>query len=214
MQETRQLILEILHEIGDATVDEIVAILKKRRGDAITAVTVRHHLGLLQEDNLVNISQRRHKKSPGRPQHIYTLTAHALRFFPNNYQNLAAMILEQIREKLPPQQVNVILEGVAENMAFSAQVKGLSIRERLCSAVDYLNQHGYQAYWEDAHDGTGYILRTTNCPYHQLAHTTDALCAMDMRLVASMLGAVPRVMARAATGDNSCAYFIPAMIEA
>jgi len=209
MQETRQLILEILHEIGDATVDEIVSILKKRRDESITAVTVRHHLGLLQDEDLVNISQRRHKKSPGRPQHIYTLTAKALRFFPNNYQNLAALLLDQIQTQLPPQKVNVILEGVAESMAFAAQVKGFSMSERLQSAVEYLNQHGYQAYWEESHDGAGYILRTTNCPYHQLSQTTDALCGMDMRLIASMLGVVPRAMARASNGDNSCAYFIP-----
>ncbi|MDX2075577.1 MAG: hypothetical protein SFZ02_04045 [bacterium] len=209
MQETRQLILEILHEIGDATVDEIVSILKKRRDDDITPVTVRHHLGLLQADNLINISQRRHKKSPGRPQHIYTLTANALRFFPNNYQSLAALLLEQLQTQLPPKQVNVILEGVAENMALSANVQGLTMSERLQSAVEYLNQHGYQAYWEAAHDSDGFILRTTNCPYHQLSHTTDALCTMDMRLIASMLGVVPRVMTRVSNGDNSCAYFIP-----
>lgn len=211
MQETRQLILEILHEIGDATVDEIVGILQKRRDDDITPVTVRHHLALLQQEELINISQRRHKKSPGRPQHIYTLTAKALRFFPNNYQNLAALLLDQLQNQLPTQQVNVILEGVAENMALSAHVKGMTMAERLHYAVDYLNQHGYQAYWEVCDDGEGYILRTTNCPYHQLSHTTDALCSMDMRLISSMLGVIPRVMTRVSQGDNSCAYFIPPM---
>lgn len=184
---------------------------KKRRDESITPVTVRHHLGLLQEDNLINISQRRHKKSPGRPQHIYTLTAKALRLFPNNYQNLAASLLDQIRAKLPPQQVNVIMEGVAEDMALSAQVRGLTMPERLHSAVNYLNDNGYQAYWETL--GDGYILRTTNCPYHQLSQTTDALCTMDMRLIASMLGAIPRVMSRVSNGDNSCAYFIPDMTD-
>jgi predicted ArsR family transcriptional regulator len=211
MQETRQLILEILHEIGDGTVDEIVCILQKRRNDDITPVTVRHHLGLLQQDDFITISQRRHKKSPGRPQHIYTLTAKALRFFPNNYQSLAALLLEQIQENLPQKQVNVILEGVAENMALSAKVRGLNMPERLQSAVEYLNQHGYQAYWEKSDAGDGYVLRTTNCPYHQLSHTTDALCTMDMRLISSMLGAIPRVMSRVSSGDNSCAYFIPEM---
>ena len=81
MQETRQHILEILREIGQATVDDVVRALCERRGE-ITAVTVRHHLTRLQEDGLITAPELRHRNTPGRPQHVYKLTEKAQQHFP------------------------------------------------------------------------------------------------------------------------------------
>lgn len=206
MQETRQYILNILKERGEATVDDIVADLRKRRG-AITAVTVRHHLARLQEEDLITTPQLRHRNAPGRPQHVYTLTDAAKEYFPNNYRPLAAHLVEQLVTHLPPRQINVILEGVAERMAADADVGDLPLPERLDLVVDYLNQHGYTARWEQHPEG--YLLQTTNCPYHHIANNNPALCEMDMRLVASLLGVVPRLQSRMSRGDSACAYIIP-----
>lgn len=206
MQETRQHILEILYETGQATVDDIVNELRKRRGD-ITAVTVRHHLARLQQEELITAPQLRHRSSPGRPQHVYALTDKARDYFPNNYQRLAAGLLRQIQAQLPPEGVNVILEGVAAEMAAEAQISDAPMQERLQQVVTYLNEHGYNADWEPV-DG-GYVLHTANCPYHQISQQTDTLCHLDMRLVASLLGVVPRRISRISEGESSCAYLIP-----
>ncbi len=207
MQDTRQHILEILKECGEATVDDIVAELRKRRGD-ITAVTVRHHITRLQDENLVTMPQIRHRSAPGRPQHIYTLTEQAHTQFPNNYQSLSTKLLERLCKTLPPKQVNVILEGVADQMAAEASIPSATLPERLNCVVTYLNTHGYNAQWDTHSDG--YILRTTNCPYHHVAETSQTLCEMDMRLIASLLGGVvPRLIERMSVGGASCAYFIP-----
>ncbi|MFW5748847.1 MAG: helix-turn-helix transcriptional regulator [Chloroflexota bacterium] len=207
MQETRQHILEILREQGQATVDDIVTALRERRGD-ITAVTVRHHLNHLQKDNLITAPQLRHRSTPGRPQHVYALTEKAEDYFPNNYKTLAELLLTEMRNTLPPDGVNVIMEGVAQGMAAQAQIKGESLQQRLEAAVTFLNEHGYNAHWETCDEG--FILHTTNCPYHHLAETDEALCSMDMRFVSSMLGVVPRMQSRVAHGATSCAYLIPA----
>jgi predicted ArsR family transcriptional regulator len=207
MQETRRYILEILKERGEGTVEDIVGELRKRRGDSITAVTVRHHLTRLQEDDLITTPQLRHRSAPGRPQHVYTLTEAAIQHLPGNYQPLAASLVEELREQLPPSQINVILEGVADRMVVEAHIPQMPLSERLKLVVDYLNQHGYNAQWE-SHD-EGYILRTSNCPYHHIANGDMALCEMDMRLVAGLLGVVPRLMSRLSQGDTSCAYIIP-----
>lgn len=206
MQETRQHILEILREKGNATVDDIVSELQDRRG-AITAVTVRHHLNHLQKEELITTPELKHRSTPGRPQHVYALTDKAQQHFPNNYRNLAANLLKQMQEKLPPDGVNVILEGVAHSMAEEAKVDGASLEDRLQAAIIYLNDQGYQAHFEKSEEG--FILYTTNCPYHELAHTTDTLCGMDMRLVSSLIGVVPRMISRVADGDSTCAYLIP-----
>lgn len=208
MQETRQHILEILHIKGQATVDELVGELRDRRGDTITAVTVRHHLNELLRGKLITTPELKHRNSPGRPQHIYTLTADARQFFPNNYQPLIESLLQQISQQFSSGEVNVILEGVADRMAANAQVPNVALPEKLRLAVEYLNKHGYDANWQQTDDG--YELRTNNCPYHHIATASNsALCDMDMRLVASLIGVVPRLLSRASSGGSNCSYWIP-----
>lgn len=206
MQETRQLILEILKSRGQATVDEIVADLQSRRGK-ITAVTVRHHLTRLQIEELVTSPQMRHRTSPGRPQHVYALTEKAAAFFPNNYQRLASVLMDVVEQQAGGEGINVIIEGIAAGMAHDACIPQGPLRERLAAVVEYLNSQGYQASWEDC--GEGYVLHTRNCPYHEIARDGSRLCQMDMRLVAALLGVVPRLLSRISEGDESCSYLIP-----
>jgi len=207
MQETRQHILEVLRDRQEATVGDIVRDLTHRLGRRITAVTVRHHLGVLQEDDLVTIPHMKHRGTPGRPQHIYILTDKAQAQFPNNYQQLATSLIREIRRTLPDDRVNVILEGVAHDMADSAAISGETLYERLQATCDYLNEHGYEASFESHADG--FVLHTQNCPYRHLAHEEEGLCHLDMRLVAEMLGVVPRLLSRISDGENSCSYLIP-----
>jgi predicted ArsR family transcriptional regulator len=206
MQQTRRLILEIIKRRGQATVGDIVADLHQQRG-AITAVTVRHHLKLLQQDDLITTPELSRRSAPGRPRHIYTLTEKAQTHFPNNYERLAAGLLAGLRHHLPPEGVNVILEGVASHIAADFDGGDGTFEERLDRAVDHLNASGYHARWQQA-DG-GYLLLTENCPYHQLSVSDPGLCYMDMRLISDLLGVVPRRVERIAEGDEHCSYFIP-----
>lgn len=208
MQQTRRHILDILKERGEATVEDLVAELRKRRGDNITPVTVRHHLNELIREQLVTSQQSRHRSAPGRPQHIYALTNAAKEHFPNNYQTLATNLIMKMSEHLPARTINVIIEGVADGMTAQAAIPDKPIPERLDAVVAYLNNQGYNASWERDSDGR-YILRTLNCPYHHISPTTHLLCDMDMRLIASLLGVVPRLLSRMSDGENSCAYLIP-----
>lgn len=206
MQETRKQILEILRERGEATVDDIVCDLEARRG-SITAVTVRHHLAKLTDDGLVETPQMLHRSTPGRPQHVYALTYQGDAMFPNNYQDLTSKLLSKLNNALPAPQVNVIIEGVADEMAGEANIPQGSLDKRLKAVVDYLNNHGYEARSEYTNDG--FVLHTSNCPYHQVAQKNDSLCKMDMRLISQMLGIVPRLMSHIAEGDETCSYLIP-----
>jgi predicted ArsR family transcriptional regulator len=207
MQETRRHILDILRVHGQATVDDIVDELQKRRGK-ITAVTVRHHLTRLQEEDLITSPELRRRTTPGRPQHTYALTEKARSVFPNNYQRLATKLVEQLSQQLSADGVNVIIEGVALCMAGEAAIPDVPVRERMDVVVEYLNEHGYDARWENGDHG--FVLHTYNCPYEQIAQAGNhSLCNMDMRLIASLLGVVPRRLARMADGDSACSYWIP-----
>lgn len=207
MQETRRHILDILHARGEATVDVIVDDLKRLRG-SITSVTVRHHLAKLQDEGLVDEPQMRYRDKPGRPRHIYVLSHQGRSQFPNNYQDLMMNLLTQMKRQLPASTVNVIVEGVADQMASQAEPLACHapLTERLDHVVTYLNEHGYDASWQDHEHG--YLLETRNCPYHDVMDCSKELCRMDMRLISKLLGVVPRLHKRISDGDDICAYLV------
>ena len=95
MQSTRERILNILKERGQATVDELSQEL------SLTAVTVRHHLDILRGEGLIAPPLTRRRKTPGRPQYAYTLAEKASDFFPKRYDRLAQLILDEVRACLP-----------------------------------------------------------------------------------------------------------------
>jgi DeoR family suf operon transcriptional repressor len=207
MQQTRQFILETLRAQGEGTVDEIVQALRGRINHDITAVTIRHHLDILRSEDLVTAPSVRRRRTPGRPQYVFGLTDKGRECFPNNYQNLSAALLSQIKAALPPAQVNVILENVAQELADDAAIPDLPLDARLDQVVDYLNKQGYEAAWEVCEQG--YLLETRNCPYRHVAGDHQELCNMDIRLISALTGIVPRRVGRLADQDESCAYLIP-----
>jgi predicted ArsR family transcriptional regulator len=210
MQKTRQQIIDILNHHGRATVQEIVKQLRQRRGDYITAVTVRHHLNLLQGQNLISTIDTRHQNKPGRPQHIYELTEAAQDHLPSNYQHLIINLIERLEQQLEPTQVNVIFEGIADSMAAKVDLsllERLETHQRLEAVAEYLNSHGYDATWE--HSERGFLLHTSNCPYHEVAKENDVLCQMDLRLISALMGIVPRRQSLVSCGEATCSYLFP-----
>ncbi len=201
MQTTRKAILNYLKEKGQATVDELAEALD------LTSVTVRHHLDILRSEALVSEPVVRHRNSRGRPQHVFTLTDQASEHFPKNYDRLAGAMLAELKAHRP-QLVNVIFEGVATRL--SSEASGTSAndpwRKRLERVVQFLNERGYVARWEQTDQG--YLIHTSNCPYEALAGAHPELCQMDLVLIGNLLGVVPRCVSRIADGATSCAYLV------
>ncbi len=207
MQQTRKHILEILKEHKEATIDEIVTALTDRIGK-ITAVTVRHHLEILRGDGLVAAPAVRRRSAPGRPQYVYSLTERAADFFPNNYQGLAAGLIEQLKTQLPSAQVNGILEGVADHMAENALIPDAPLNVRLDHVVSYLNKNGYAAQWHS--NGSGeHVLEVTNCPYEQVSCDNPELCRMDRKLIEGLISVpVHRTTCQLDDDHEACTYVI------
>lgn len=207
LQKTRRHIVEILKERGECTVEDIVDELTARLRRKITTVTIRHHLDKLQGEGLIEPPHIRRRDTPGRPQYIYVLSKRGRDYFPNNYVGLAEGLLSELKRQLPRQQVNVILENVADSMADSANIPDVPMDEKLNHVIEYMNDKGYTASWEQKDNG--YVLTTSNCPFEQIAGSHVELCDLDFRLVASLLGVVPRLMGRVSQGDECCQYFVP-----
>ncbi len=202
MQATRKRILEILKERGEATVDELSEQLE------LTSVTVRHHLDVLRSDGLIEPPVVRHRSSPGRPQYVYTLASGAAEYFPRNFDGLSNRLLDSMRTNLNERQINVIFEGVTTRFAAEAPppVQGEPLEDAVQRVTDFLDKHGYVARWERVPEG--FVIHTSNCPYEGSAQGYPELCAMDLSLIASLLGRQPERVGRLVEGCGACSYLV------
>lgn len=203
MQKTRQKILEYLKQHGEATVDELSALL-----DDLTPVTVRHHLDVMRGEDLIEAPEIRHRTSPGRPKYVYRLTEKGERLFPNNLQNMLVYLLDEMKRTLSTQQIEEVLQGVVRRMAATTALASTNetIEARLDRLVAYLTDHGYMASWENRPEGI--ILLANNCPYAGVSEKHPEMCSIDLSYISMMLGVMPKSLAHHAAGDIQCSYLV------
>ncbi len=215
MHAVRKHILAILKEAGGATVAELAEQLQ------MAPVSVRHHLDILQGDNLIRVGRTERTGSVGRPQQIYELTEEADEFFPDNFALLAAGMVRQLKQLLPPEQVEVVFRSLAKEMTAGIDVVELAqlpLAERLDRVTLFLNDHGYLARWEaaptgdpasgPASDSGEFVLYKHNCPYAGISSEHRELCMMDQLLIDRLVGAPCDRTASVANNDLCCAYRI------
>ena len=201
MQSTREHILNILKERGQATVEELSQDL------GLTAVTIRHHIDILRSEGLIAPPLIRRRKTPGRPQYVYTLDEKADSFFPKRYPQLASLILEEVREHLSQHQIKEIMQTIGRRIAQQADIPaGKGFTTRLDATVDFLNEMGYMARWEENNDG--YHLHIINCPYEQVSQQDHEICTIDMTMLTHLLGTTPKRITWTAEEDLHCTYFL------
>jgi predicted ArsR family transcriptional regulator len=200
VQTTRYRILEIMKEQGDVTVAELA-----RKLD-MAPVSVRHHLDVLQGENLICSPRVRRRGTVGRPVQVYALTEAANAHFPRNHQSLAMRMLDELKALLPADQVQGMLERMADGEARQAPSlpDDATLEQRVELTVEFLNQRGYLARYE--RHGEAFTLYTLNCPYSGVSEQHRELCAMDLRLIGALLGVTPSPVNRLAEGGCRCAY--------
>jgi DeoR family transcriptional regulator, suf operon transcriptional repressor len=198
MQSTRQEILEILKEQREATVEGMASHL------GLTPMTIRHHLNVLQAQNLVTASAVRRSQRVGRPRLVYTLTEAADDLFPHGYGELARLLVSEIKRAVGPEQVEQIFGHMAGRLAQKAPPphEGQTFEERLEQVTGFLEEQGFLFHWEKVEDG--YRLVNVNCPYRQVSREHPELCAMDTMLLEELLGVRPQYESRLRAGDAAC----------
>jgi len=202
MQQTRERILEILKLNGQATVDEL------SRELVLTPVTIRHHLEVLRSEGLVAPPQARHGGGPGRPQHVYRLAEEADAFFPKNYHDLADAMLAELEARIPPEEMDSFIEGVAARMAANVDLpKDGGFSARLEAALDFLNMVGHLASVEKKKEGM-YLLHIANCPYERVARHRPQPCQIDARLISRLIGVELQRLEQIAAGQGRCTYLL------
>lgn len=202
MQSTRQEILEILKEEKQATVEDLAERLE------LTPMTIRHHLNVLQAQNLVVASKVRRSKTVGRPRLVYTLTEAADELFPQSYSNLALHLVSEVKDTVGEEEVESIFRRVADRVVRDAPapVEGQNFEERLDQVVGFLEEQGFISRWEITEQG--YVVSNINCPYRQVSREHDEVCIVDTEILTRLLGVVPKRLSSMRLGEDSCSFLV------
>ena len=215
MHTVRKNILEILKEQrAGATVAELAERLE------MAPVSVRHHLDILQGDNLICVERLERKGNVGRPQQVYTLTPEASCYFPNNFAGLADKLMDQIKQILPPDQVPQAFRSIARQLAAdfkdssqaSAKMQGeaATVEAYLTAVTEFLSERGYLARWEPDPGGDSgeYLLHKYNCPYAGVSAEHRELCSMDQALINELFAEPCQRSESMVDGSHCCTYRI------
>jgi predicted ArsR family transcriptional regulator len=199
LKESRSAIIELLKTRGGLSVEQLAQAL------AVSKVSVRRHLAVLESDRLVSYEAEHHER--GRPRYIYRLTEKAACLFPRSYDAFAKEVLTQVREAYGEEALARVLAGRADELI--AQLReafaGLSFDERLRQLAKVLSEKGFLAETRRLGDGS-YRLRQRNCPMESIAVAYPQVCQEELRVYRAVLGCQVERSCRIADGSPACDY--------
>ncbi|MBN1120371.1 MAG: ArsR family transcriptional regulator [Anaerolineae bacterium] len=197
---TRWLVLKALRSLGKATINELADVV------GVAGVTVRHHLTNLQAEGLIDVEAER--RSVGRPVHIYRLSHEAERFFPHAYHLLVDGLLDQVKDQLPADAIDQLIDGLANSLtsdlrkALAGQPEAVQ-RQIL---LDWLDEQGMTARWQDGDDGPQLV--RYHCPYYDIGARHPEICRIELSVVGSVLGTGAKRLSCMQHGDSACTLVV------
>jgi predicted ArsR family transcriptional regulator len=198
MQATRQQILDYLRQHSRATVKELDAFL------SLTSTGVRQHLTVLEREGLVAAHEER--GHVGRPALVYRLTDEGDALYPKAYDQLANILLEEVREVADGQALQTILRRVAIRFAepYRDRVEGKPVAERVQEATAIIQERGFLA--DCTKDGDDWLIQQYTCPFPRVASQNSCVCALDVEFVRQLVGADARLSTSLLRGDHACTF--------
>jgi predicted ArsR family transcriptional regulator len=200
MKSTRDKILQALLKKPRSTINDLAEAV------GINPISVRHHLGNLEKEGLVEAQEERH--GVGRPRLVYVLTEEGMERFPTRYMRLTNRLLAQMKETMPGPVVVNLFNQIAEDLAneYAEDIKGLSMEERLDFIRDLLAQEGFTVEWEKKDNQ--YQIHEISCPYYQIGVSHPEVCTVDQTLISKMLALPANKVQCILDGGTHCTYVV------
>ena len=184
MTTSRRQIIRYLQENHSASAGELSRFLRT------TTSNVRHHLSILEEEGVVQVSSIQTRNMRGRPVLHYSL---AKIINAHNLPRLASSLLDAISHDLSPGHISEIIKKTAEYLVKQLTID-LNPTRRLYTAIQVLNQMHYTAHWEARRGGP--LIIFTHCPYRTIVMDHPELCQMDAYLLNDLVGGQARQLSK------------------
>ena len=197
---TRWHILEEVHRKGRVGVEDLA------RSLGVRPATIHHHLPKLEREGFIYTEEERHGQ--GRPRLVCSLTQQGQDLFPQGYRWLVQELLETIATLEGRERVELIFQEVGERLAarYRPRVEGKSMEGRVQAVAEVLTELGFETTQTRAEQG--FCLCDENCPVLKIAERYPQVCAMEQRLISTLLGEeIQRTQYRLA-GAPLCTYLV------
>jgi DeoR family transcriptional regulator, suf operon transcriptional repressor len=168
---------------------------------------VRQHLNTLQAEGY--IERRAVHDGVGRPHHTYTVSDKARELFACRCDDLALTLLQEVLALEGKEKTTRLLARVGTRLAnrYAPSVRSTLLQERVEQLADVLYQQGVLTE-VNAADENVIILKTYNCPYHELAQEHREICEMDAGMMRQVLGSNVNLSACLMDGHGSCSFVV------
>lgn len=149
-----------------------------------TGANIRHHLAMLESNDLIEMIAQRKEGGRGRPVMVYGLSRHVLG---DGLDELSAALMAEWLGGLSDGERETGLRSLARRLAGADSDIHAPMAKRLNLAVERLNQMHYQARWEASAAGPRLVLG--HCPFSAVIARCPELCRMDVHLLNQVLHA-------------------------
>jgi DeoR family suf operon transcriptional repressor len=210
MESTKERVLQLLRQRGEATVGTLAEALGVGQG------AVRRHLDHLQVEGLADVRAERH--GVGRPSYVFYLTeegeerapAGYSRLLSRLYHGLASLPEQHVQGRDGRQVLSSVVEMAAEQVAHEhgPEVAASSLESRIDKTSTVLRDEGILDGWTKEADG--YHMTNTACPYRKAAETSHGPCELDRRTIELLVDAPVRQVSRLVDGTPVCEYVVAA----
>jgi DeoR family transcriptional regulator, suf operon transcriptional repressor len=196
---TRRELLIALKKRGEASVLDLARALK------ITVSAVRQHLAGLTGAGFV--AHRALRTGPGRPRHLYRLSAGAEALFPKYYSELTNELLSYVEDEDPE-----VLERIFERRrrrrveGALSRLEGKRFPDKVSELARILDEDGYLADFQTLPDGS-FRITEHNCAILGVARRWGLACVTEIDFLREALpeARVERV-AHMMAGAHVCRY--------
>ena len=197
----RRVLLQALKEDGEGTTEQLA------RSTFLSPGAVRQHLLALEVQGLV--SYVRVREGPGRPRHVFRLTARGEEIFPQLYSQVANIILAAVEEEDPAVADRILSRVLTEQVDLAkSNIQAASKADRLLELAKLVEQYGYFPRLEVIENAPA-LLTLRHCPLLDVASQHPRLCDVECEAIKSVLpGASVVRTAHRLDGDDDCRYEI------
>jgi len=202
MQDIRSTILNLLRERGQATAAEIATAI------GTSPVNAHYHLGRLEREGLVVVEPLR--QGVGRPKYLYSLANAALELFPQSAHRLADRLLDALKSQLTTQQIEAVFSRIVDDIAaeHGDDFRNKPLEDKIDALVSILGEEGFFSRVEKV--GQNFQLTQCGCPYQYVVSRHPSICAIDLKLINTTLGAQVERESWILNGDNVCTFHVKA----
>ncbi len=209
MQKTRDEVVRILNERGEASVAELAEAIGVSKG------SIRRHMDIMVADGLLGTQLVRQGR--GRPLTRYSLSEageeqssseHYSRLLDRMSPALAALPSEAVDGRSGAAILDELFDQIANAVAeeHAPRVTAEHLEGRVEQVTDVLREEGILDEVRDT--GEFFVLRNSGCPYRSTAAETHACCAADRRAIELLLGAPVEQITTLAAGGERCEYIV------